>query len=256
MEEIHYLLGNSCDLACDFCFWDKRTQDSTFDFKKRIIDSIVQTGIKKVTLSGGEPTINPHFIPVLEYMHERGLKTVVHTNGYSLDQRKVEEMSGLVWRTSLSIDAVDPNIQRKMRKKSDITERNLSLMNTLYFYQIPVNVKTLVTKVNLGQIEKIGKVLPVHIGYWSLLEFNPINRGKEYSARFSLNEGDFEKACRVANWSYSGEIMARRFNDSKSPYCFVNPNGQVYTYKENLGDVFVGSLEFENLKDIVKRIES
>ena len=42
MEEIHYLIGNSCNLNCDFCFWDIRMPDVHLDLKKKIIDEIVK----------------------------------------------------------------------------------------------------------------------------------------------------------------------------------------------------------------------
>ena len=85
-DEIHYLLGNSCDLDCDFCFWDMRLPDISFKQKRQIIDEIKSTGIRKLTISGGEPTCNRHYLKVLKYCEESGLQVILHTHGLKINK--------------------------------------------------------------------------------------------------------------------------------------------------------------------------
>lgn len=87
MKEIHYLLGNTCNLNCDFCFWDKRTEAPPFLSKKQIVNEIIKTGIRKVTVSGGEPTCTKDFLEIIKYMSDSGLDIVLHTNGLNINPR-------------------------------------------------------------------------------------------------------------------------------------------------------------------------
>jgi len=178
MEEIHYLLGNSCNLNCDFCFWEMRLPDPPLEQKRRIIDQIADSGIKLVTLSGGEPTCSADLIPVLDYMRSKGLRTVLHTNGLSIDEKMASNIAPLVSRVSLSLDGSTNRNVLMMRKSDDLFDHTIWLIKELNGLGVQVNVKTLVTKANKDDVMPIGGLLSdLPISYWSLLEFNPTGRG-------------------------------------------------------------------------------
>ena len=120
MDEIHYLLGNTCNLNCDFCCWDMRLPDSPFGFKKKIINQIVKTGIKKVTLSGGEPLCSNDFLKVLGYMKKSGLEVILHSNGLKINKSIAEKISPFISRVSLILDGPDEKIVSKMMERWEV----------------------------------------------------------------------------------------------------------------------------------------
>ncbi|MBL7078271.1 radical SAM protein [Candidatus Shapirobacteria bacterium] len=188
LDEIHYLLGNSCNLNCDFCFWDSRLPNFPIEFKKKIVDQIISTGIKKVTVSGGEPLCDKDFMDILTYMHKAGLEIVLHTNGLKITQRSLKKIAAFISRISLTMDSVDEDILFQMRKNRDITQHTIFLVKQFHKLGVPVSIKTLVTKVNHREIVNIGKVLSgLPIQYWSLFEFVPIGRGKTNKDKFYIN---------------------------------------------------------------------
>ncbi|MDD5331758.1 MAG: radical SAM protein [Candidatus Nanoarchaeia archaeon] len=252
MEEIHYLLGNSCKLNCDFCFWDIRMPDTTLEFKKKIVDKIIQANIKKVTISGGEPSENPNFLEILEHMHKNNLETIVHTNGLSITDKIAEKMANYTSRVSLTLDGFDKEVLSLMRKDYNITNHTLHLIKLFQNLNTPTNIKTLVTKINKNEIPKIGDTLKSFpIQYWSLLEFIPINRGNANKDKFYISPLEFDTIYEETKNKFPGlEIRKRRFTDKEKDYCFIAPDGGLYTYLKDKGDILIGNIQTTNLNSL------
>jgi MoaA/NifB/PqqE/SkfB family radical SAM enzyme len=256
MEEIHYLFGNSCNLNCDFCFWDKRMSSPDLKLSKKIVDEIVKSGIKKVTLSGGEPTISKHLIPVLKLLKKSGLEVVLHTNGLRVDIPMAKKIAQLISRVSLSLDGSTKQMGYAMRKNISYADHTIELINLFKSLHVEVNVKTLVTKVNYKDIENIGKALTGKpIKYWSLLEFNPINRGKVYKDKFYLTERSFDTISKKMVKLFPNLLIRiRKMRSNPESYCFIAANGEVFTFNSLIGDVLIGDLKKEALPLILNRV--
>lgn len=253
MEEIHYLLGNSCNLNCRFCFWDLREEDISFDKKKQIIDEIVKVKIKKVTISGGEPTCNKDLIPVLQYANRKGLEVILHTNGLKINKDLALRLKPLVSRISLSLDSADEDEAEKMRECGKTFSHTVWLIDTLCKLKISVNVKTLVTKINFRNISKIGEIVSRYpVEYWSLLEFNPINRGKINEKQFNIPSKNFDRCVEEAKYRFPEmKVKIRKFVREPEKYCFIASDGRVYKYIKGKGDLLVGNVFTEGLKKIL-----
>lgn len=257
MNEIHYLLGNSCNLNCDFCFWGTRMPDVSLDIKNKIINQIIQSGIKRVTISGGEPFCVNDLFEVLEYLHREKIEIVIHSNGLKIDEFLAQKIAPLISRISLTMDAIDVDTQILMRKNNNITDHTISLIQIFHCLNVPVSIKTLITKINKNEIVKIGEVLEkLPIKYWSLLEFISVNRGEINKNDFLLENDEFDEiSFKIKKMFPSIDIRTRSFNNSEDKYCFIAPNGDVYTYFENKGDVLIGNVINEDLGLLIKKIE-
>ena len=256
MEEIHYLLGNACNLDCDFCFWNTRTTDTSLEFKKSIIDQIVDSGIQRVTLSGGDPLTSSSFVEILEYMKEKGLDTILHTNGLLINEGLAKKITPYISRISLTMDAIDTNIQLLMRKTDKITGHTINLIKLFSNLGVDVNIKTLISQVNKNEIEQIGEILrELPIKYWALLEFTPLNRGKINEKRFYLPRAEFDDISNAIKIKFSSlEVRINKFSEKKKKYCFISANGDIYTCINNM-DILVGNINMSDLKSVIKKIE-
>ena len=256
MKEIHYLLGNSCNLNCDFCFWDMRVQDVAWGIKEKIIDSIVQGGFRQVTISGGEPSINKDFVNVLRRFKKSGIATIVHTNAIKFDVNLLSTIKPLVNRISLSLDGSNENVCVNMRKDPRAYTKVIWILDKILENNIPVNVKTLVTKINAADIVNIGKLLERRkIDYWTLMEFNPVNRGNYFKTKFELEDTIFDTiSTNVKNVVKDTVIKVKLFKREPEKYCFIAPNADIYTFIPEKGDVLVGSVLNTNLSIILEEI--
>lgn len=61
IDEIHLILGNDCNFHCDFCFWERRAPTPKWGSIKHVVDKIIETGIKKITVGGGRTNHFPFF---------------------------------------------------------------------------------------------------------------------------------------------------------------------------------------------------
>lgn len=256
MEEIHYLLGNKCNLNCGFCFWDFRTKDVSFKTQKKIIDQIVKAGAKKVTISGGEPTMVKGLPKVLEYMKANNLRIILHTNGLLVDKDFAGKISPFLDRISLVMDGSDEKMSYKMRGNRDIFSHTVSLAETFRQLKTNVSIKTVVTKVNQADILNIAEIVKsLPINHWSLLEFNPVNKGVTNKANYLLGHGEFQKIISKIKESFpSVKVETRAIGDTPQ-YCFIDCNGCVFTYRNGLGDVLIGDLTKDSLAKVLEKIE-
>lgn len=88
-------LTDKCNLRCRYCMpeegvkFSQRQESLNLDELKRISTLFVkQCGVKKIRLTGGEPTIDSKLIPFMEHLNklrEFGLETLaMTTNGMNL----------------------------------------------------------------------------------------------------------------------------------------------------------------------------
>ncbi len=93
-------LTNKCNERCAFCYsisFDSTTGKTrslsrlSGDEWKSCLDSIVDGGASAVDFSGGEPTLHPDFKEVLQYAKDKGLYTIVSTNGATFYNNRIRE---------------------------------------------------------------------------------------------------------------------------------------------------------------------
>ncbi|MBU1703941.1 MAG: radical SAM protein [Nanoarchaeota archaeon] len=95
--------GSKCGLRCDYCYRtdDKRdvtpNGDFTLDEWKNLIDQAADMGVKAVKLIGaGEFFEEKEFMPALRYLTDKGIKAVLFTAGYVLDdEEKTKRLHGM-----------------------------------------------------------------------------------------------------------------------------------------------------------------
>ena len=80
---LQVFITDDCNIRCRGCFIDKGYGLSgtymSMDKYKAIIDN--ESGIEKVVLLGGEPTLHPGIVDMCIYNNERKIETTVYTNG-------------------------------------------------------------------------------------------------------------------------------------------------------------------------------
>ncbi len=73
-----------CNLDCEYCDtkWANEA-DAPFEARKitEIVTSVTDTGVKNVTLTGGEPLLQKHIKLLIEQLLQAGLRVEIETNG-------------------------------------------------------------------------------------------------------------------------------------------------------------------------------
>ena len=91
---IDWYIGKRCNFSCSYCadfIHDNYSAHVPFDKMKIFVDKIVERYGTNIhwSLTGGEPTLNPDFIQLLEYLQDKKHEISVCTNG----SRSIEYMT-------------------------------------------------------------------------------------------------------------------------------------------------------------------
>lgn len=95
-EVIQISLTYRCNLRCKMCtIVDLLPQEEELSTEQifRTIDEAADYGIKEVLFTGGEPFLRDDIFKICEYSHNRDLRSIITTNGVSIDNNVAESIA-------------------------------------------------------------------------------------------------------------------------------------------------------------------
>jgi len=91
---------NNCNLKCKHCYQQAAgplENELSLEEKISLVNQLDAAGVAAVALSGGEPTIHPHFKRIIQELSSRGIFTSVATNGWIFSNiERLKEAKDLV----------------------------------------------------------------------------------------------------------------------------------------------------------------
>lgn len=141
LELTHY-----CNLYCEYCY--REAGDSNCEGfanthrVKQLIREMAELGIRRIQLTGGEPTMHPEFPSIVELCLEEGLFVNVVTNGYNVSKeckralQSIDPRRGVV-QVSIDGSRVTHDIVRNKRGSYDDA---VQLVTTLVEHDVVVDV--------------------------------------------------------------------------------------------------------------------
>ncbi|HIC98974.1 MAG TPA: radical SAM protein, partial [Pyrodictiaceae archaeon] len=104
--------------------------------KLDVIQQLDEAGVAAIALSGGEPTIHPHFFTVVREAAKRGMYVAVATNGWMMaDENFVKKMKEAGVRyVEISIDSPDPKKHDRFRGVPGAWERAVKAVRNAVKY--------------------------------------------------------------------------------------------------------------------------
>ena len=176
---------NMCNLRCKHCYQraDKPLPDElTLEEKIDVVRQLDEAGVAAVALSGGEPTIHPHFFRVVEELSKRGIYVAVATNGWLFAERKYlirAKIKGVRY-IEVSVDSADPEKHDKFRGVPGSWKRATQTLKNAVAIKLNHAMAVTVTRNNIDEIDDILD-LAQELGVWRVVFFNfvPVGRGKE-----------------------------------------------------------------------------
>ena len=95
-NSVQWSITGRCNYNCRHCFMsapDYRGEDLTMEQIIRILDGLVECGIRCVSLTGGEALVHPHFYEILDEIAVRGIVLeTLYTNGELVDGHLLDEL--------------------------------------------------------------------------------------------------------------------------------------------------------------------
>ncbi len=130
-RDINYLrvsLTSCCNLRCLYCMPKQGCSMPKHSLNKnefiRLISLIMETGIKKLRFTGGEPLIYPELGDLIAYFKRQKTieKIALTTNGILLQQKLAELLASGLDEINLSLDTVDEALFKRLTRGGNIQD--------------------------------------------------------------------------------------------------------------------------------------
>lgn len=92
ITKCHVELTDNCNFRCRMCYMGSIIQKNTHraltsgEFRK-ILDLLEKDGVIELTLTGGEPFLNPNILEILGMLRDKNFFTAINTNGSVLNEK-------------------------------------------------------------------------------------------------------------------------------------------------------------------------
>ncbi len=168
MLPIIKIVGNFCNLKCDYCFYHARNQEDKTIMSTDLLEKFIKEylelfkGNLRFTWHGGEPLLAglDFFEKIVEFQRRYSTKrhmilNTVQTNGTLIDNQWAHFFKNHDFRIGVSLDGVQKchDRFRKNRAGHGSFERVLKGIKTLQKYKVPVSILSTLTRPGLKYAE-------------------------------------------------------------------------------------------------------
>ena len=118
----YWFITDRCNLKCSHCyglFHKNSCEDLSESETDILLKEIVSSGIRRVTLLGGEPLLNPHIDKIIETLYKNNISILILTNGTFIEQHK--NIINKIDEFGLSLDGCEAT-HNKIRGKDNFKE--------------------------------------------------------------------------------------------------------------------------------------
>ena len=176
---------NSCNLKCKHCYQQASgplSNELTIEEKLMLVDQLDRAGVAAVALSGGEPTIHPHYKRIIKELSSRGIYSSAATNGWTYADRnklKVAKDLGLQY-IEVSVDSADPEKHDRFRGLPGAWDHAVMALKNSVELGMMQGMATLMSRDTQDEIPDILD-LAEEIGIIKVIFFNfvPVGRAKD-----------------------------------------------------------------------------
>ena len=188
-NNVQWSITGRCNYKCRHCFMsapDYHGKDLSLEQCIHILDQLAENGIYSISITGGEPLVNPHFYDILDEMKKRGLLfDTLYSNGELVDEKLLEELEkrdmrpafhmsfdGLGWHDWLrGVEGAEETVIRKFKL---LRERGYQTSTSMCLH-----------KHNIGDLKKnIDLAAELGISHVKMNVASPTGRWKNETEHF------------------------------------------------------------------------
>jgi MoaA/NifB/PqqE/SkfB family radical SAM enzyme len=234
-KQIEIQLGHMCNNRCVFCFSGQQTEfkrAGPLDLRPQLaeMDKARAEGHTKVTLLGGEPTLQPGFLDVVRHAVSLGFEEIViFTNGVKTAREGfIDEIlatagqrRGLfTWR--ISIQGATEEAHERTTKKEGSFARIVRTMETLYRKGERITVNMCVVSSNYASVPAFpALLLPFGVTQLHLDMVRPLDAGTRTEVELREMMPRYSELVPALEQMVRGFPEGFNLNIGNLPYCFA-----------------------------------
>ncbi len=176
-------ITRACNLKCVHCYNDsgygKACGDVTKDEAMAIIDDLAQFGVPSVLFSGGEPLMRPDLFELISYAGDKGLRTVISTNGTLITAKAAKKIKDCgVSYVGISLDGIG-RVNDKFRGVDGAFDKAVEGIRNCMAVDVRVGLRLTLTRRNLQDLERLFDFFEAeNIERACFYHFVPVGRGE------------------------------------------------------------------------------
>lgn len=213
---VQFELTKACQLRCLHCY-NKSGQPRGVELKtdetKAVIDKLYEMGVKKIMLTGGEPTARQDLGEIAAYAASKFIGVSIASNGYGFTPsliKRFRHLRNVV--VQISIDGTESH-HNLIRGRSDSYQRAVASIRNLVDNDVNVVVASTFNDINYQDMEAITKTVK-DLGAKQITYSITINSGR-------AKENNLMNYLDPSDLLYQGNQMKKRYSDARF---FVNIN--------------------------------
>ena len=165
---VHLSMSSGCNLRCKYCYAAERIESPyaplSLDEYKRVIDGLCDLSSNlSITITGGEPLLNPLWQPVSKYCKDKGCSVLLLTNGTLINKNNVKFIKEIFNLVTLSIDGPTRDTHRLTR--GDNFDQVMHAVELLERHGIDYTLSMTVTRLNIDQVEAMAQRFGGRLNY-------------------------------------------------------------------------------------------
>lgn len=243
-----------CNMHCKHCFLSasKMGVDLSYsDFKSNILHRLVESKVKKITLTGGEPLVHPFILDMIVALDRMGIQSCICTNAALVTEKMLKQLEGINVHFNVSLDGILPNSHGFFREISEPSEFATILQNIQMIGKYDLLNGILTTPNRFIKPEEYIEIcdfaIKARAKYLLMNPLSPFGRGKNV-AHLALSAYEMNKIKQLLNAYLSNlsnvdsfRLVFIRFPDNEGkenascpagliPYIFTNGDIAICPY--------------------------
>lgn len=163
-----------CNYSCPHCYLGERPNDSmTLSQRLTVIDRMVELGITRLQMTGGEPLVDRHFAETYAAAYDRGIIVTVSTNGSWLRLARVQSLfrTRPPLRVTVSLyGATAESYEAMTRAPKGSFARYLEGLRTTVENGIALRVNIIVSTFNAHELDAMKALAAQYTNDWHVYD--------------------------------------------------------------------------------------
>lgn len=147
-----------CNMSCVYCAVDpsgRKPEQKSLDFWINVVQESLSLGATDFVLSGGEPSIYPKFVELIEWINANTSASIsVLTNGFAYTDEMIDRISKTRTNIQISIDGIKSETHDKIRGKGSF-EKAVSTFKRFQEKGVQPMLSMTICKHNLEDIDSM-----------------------------------------------------------------------------------------------------
>lgn len=181
MKTLRLSVTDRCDLKCRYCMpeegvdWLGKQELLTFDEKIRAVETLVDLGIDRIKITGGEPLLYPGLTKLIERLSRLPLKDLsLTTNGTRLESLAESLKKAGLKRVTVSLDSMDEKRFKSITRGGNLKKVWKGLLASEEAGLTPLKINCVVLKENLEDVVELSRLTLEHSWEIRFIEYMPV----------------------------------------------------------------------------------